>query len=380
LGNRPFFRNLGGTMIAGRVKHIEASGIRKVFELVATMEDPVNLSIGQADYDPPVELQEAAVRAIRGGWNRYSVTQGFPELNEKILDRYEEIQGVRPEASMLTCGVSGGVLLSFLCLLEAGDEILLPDPYFMMYRHLALMCGAEPKYYSLYPDFRPSLGEIESLLSKRTKIILVNSPSNPTGGVFAEEELRKIGEMADKAGAVLVSDEIYEQFVYEGPFVSPGRFAGKSLVLGGFSKTFGIPGWRQGFALGPAEIIEPMRTLQQFTFVCAPTPFQRAILDTWGLDMSGYVKAYVEKRRILVEGLDPVFRLVPPQGSFYAFPSYPEGLDPGEFLEKALARKVLVVPGSAFSSRNTHFRISFAAPDEKIREGVRILNEIARGG
>ncbi len=367
-------------MIAGRVKHIEASGIRKVFELVATMEDPINLSIGQADYDPPKELQEAAIRAIREGWNRYSITQGFPELNEKILDHYQETQGRRPEASMLTCGVSGGVLLSFLCLLEPGDEILLPDPYFMMYRHLALLCGARPRYYSLYPEFRPSLEEMESLLSERTKIILVNSPSNPTGGVFGEAELREIGGMADRAGAVLVSDEIYEQFVYDGPFVSPGRFARKALVLGGFSKTFGIPGWRQGFALGPAEIIEAMRTLQQFTFVCAPTPFQRAILDTWGLDMSDYVRAYVEKRRILVEGLDPAFRLVPPGGSFYAFPAYPEGLDPKVFLEKTLARKVLVVPGSAFSPRNTHFRISFAAPDEKIREGVEILNEIARGG
>ena len=367
-------------MIAGRVKHIEASGIRKIFELVASMENPINLSIGQADYDPPRELQEAADRAVREGWNRYSVTQGFPELNEKILDRYEETQGIRPEASMLTCGVSGGVLLSFLCLLDPGDEILLPDPYFMMYRHLALLCGARPKYYSLYPDFRPSLEEMDSLLSERTKIIMVNSPSNPTGGVFEEKTLKGIGEMADRAGAVLVSDEIYEQFVYDVPFVSPGRFAAKTLVLGGFSKTLGIPGWRQGFALGPAEIIEPMRTLQQFTYVCAPTPFQKAILDTWGLDMSSHVKAYREKRKIVVDGLDPAFRLVPPAGSFYAFPAYPEGVDPAGFLEKAVERKVLIVPGSAFSSRNTHFRISFAAPDDKLREGVEILNEIAREG
>ncbi len=367
-------------MIAGRVKHIEASGIRKVFELVATMEDPVNLSIGQADYDPPAALQEAAVRAIKEGWNRYSVTQGFPPLNEKILDRYEREQGVRPEASMVTCGVSGGVLLSFLCLLDPGDEILLPDPYFMMYRHLAVLCGAEPRYYSLYPDFRPDLEEMESLLSPRTKIILVNSPSNPTGSVFGEKELERIGRMAERAGAVLVSDEIYEQFVYDGAFVSPGRFARNSLVLGGFSKTLGVPGWRQGFALGPAEIIESMRTLQQFTFVCAPTPFQRAILETWDdLDMTKHQEAYREKRRIVVDGLDPVFRLVPPGGSFYAFPAYPEGVDPDTFLRRALERKVLVVPGSAFSRRNTHFRISFAAPNEKLRKGVAILNEIARG-
>ena len=367
-------------MIARRVQHIEASGIRKIFELVAAMEDPVNLSIGQADYDPPRELQEAAARAIREGWNRYSVTQGLPELNEKVLDRYQSRQGTRPEASMLTCGVSGGVLLSFLCLLDPGDEILLPDPYFMMYRHLALLCGAVPRFYSLYPDFRPDPGEIEALLSEKTKVVLVNSPSNPTGCVFSPEDLERIGRAADRAGAVLISDEIYEDFVYDEPFVSPARFARKALVLGGFSKTLGIPGWRQGFALGPREIIEPMRTLQQFTFVCAPTPFQKAILDTWGLDMSAHRAAYREKRRIVVEGLDPVFRLVPPAGSFYAFPAYPEGADPARFLEKALERKVLVVPGSAFSARNTHFRISFAAPDDNLRLGVEILNEIAREG
>ncbi len=367
-------------MIARRMEHIEASGIRKVFELVASMEDPINLSIGQADYDPPPELQEAAARAIREGWNRYSVTQGLPELNERILDQYEREQGRRPEASMVTCGVSGGVLLSFLVLLDPGDEILLPDPYFMMYRHLAHLCGAEPRYYSLYPDFHPSLEEMESLLSEKTKVILVNSPSNPTGSVLTRQELEEIGAMADRVGAVLISDEIYQQFVYDGPFVSPGRFASRALVLGGFSKTFGIPGWRMGYALGPTEILEAMRTLQQFTFVCAPTPFQRAVLDTWGLDMSSYVEAYREKRRIVVEGLDPAFGLVPPGGSFYAFPSFPEGVDPEDFLRRALERKVLVVPGSAFSSRNTHFRISFAAPDSKLREGVEILNEIARKG
>ena len=366
-------------MIASRVKHIEASGIRKMFELVATMEDPVNLSIGQAHFEPPRALRRAAARAMEEGWNRYSVTQGFPELNERIRQRFQETQGQEPEASMVTCGVSGGVLLSFLCLLEPGDEILLPDPYFMMYRHLAILCGAVPKYYSLYPDFRLPLAEMASLLTEKTKVILLNSPSNPTGALFPAADLEAAARLADEAGALVISDEIYDEFVYDGPFVSPGRFSSNVLVLGGFSKTFGIPGWRLGYTLGPEEIVDTMRTLQQFTFVCAPTPLQRALLETWGLDMSDWIDSYRRKRDMVAEVLDPAFQLVKPGGSFYAFPAFPEGADPGEFHKRALERKLLFVPGSAFSARSTHFRISFAAEDDKLRTGLELLNELARG-
>ncbi len=366
-------------MIANRVRHIEASGIRKMFELVNSLEDPINLSIGQAHFDPPAELQEAAGRAIREGWNRYSVTQGLAELNERILQHYQERQKVRPEASMVTCGVSGGVLLSFLCLLDPGDEILLPDPYFMMYRHLAILCGAVPRYYSLYPDFRPRLDEMSSLLTRKTKVILINSPSNPTGSVLSAEELQAIAGLAEESGAVIISDEIYDAFVYDAPFVSACRFSKRALILGGFSKTLGVPGWRLGYALGPEEIVDTMRTLQQFTFVCAPTPFQKAILDTWGLDMSPQISAYRKKRDLLVRGLDERFKLVPPAGSFYAFPSFPEGIDAKAFLAGAIEKQVLLVPGSAFSERGTHFRISFAASDEKLSRGLEILNGLSTG-
>lgn len=361
-------------MIARRVQHIEASGIRRMFELVATMEDPVDLSIGQPDFAPPEALQEAAVEAIRCGWNRYTVTQGLPGLNDRILARYSKRHGVRPEASMVTCGASGGVLLSFLCLLNPGDEILLPDPYFMMYRHLAILCGASPRYYSLYPDFRLPLEEMASLVSEKTRVILVNSPSNPTGAVYSAAELEAVAALADRVGAVLLSDEVYDEFVYDEPFVSAGRFSHRAVILGGFSKTLGIPGWRLGYALGPKEILEAMCTLQQFTFVCAPAPLQKAVLDTWELDISRHVDAYRVKRDRVVKGLSGGFRLVPPLGSFYAFPAFPEAVSPEEILARCIERKLLLVPGSAFSARSTHFRISFATSDEKLAQGLEILN------
>jgi aspartate aminotransferase/aminotransferase len=172
-------------MLAERMRRIEPSGIRRIFELMATMEDPINLSIGQAHYDPPPALVEAACRAMRDGKNRYTITQGLPELNAMVLDDVERRLGRRPESCLMTTGVSGGLMLTFLSLLDAGDEILLPDPYFVMYKHLAALCGATVRYYSTYPDrdgerFRVDLDQIDRLVNERTKIVFVNSPSNPT--------------------------------------------------------------------------------------------------------------------------------------------------------------------------------------------------------
>ena len=185
------------TGLSRRVSGIEPSGIRRIFELMATMEDPINLSIGQAHYDPPEQLVEAACRAMREGHNRYTVTQGLPELNDLVLDDVEQRLGRRPETCLLTSGVSGGLMLSFLSLLDPGDEILLPDPYFVMYKHLATICGATVKFYDTYPTedggrFGIDLAQIEELVSERTKIVFVNSPSNPTGGMLTRDEIEGV--------------------------------------------------------------------------------------------------------------------------------------------------------------------------------------------
>jgi aspartate aminotransferase/aminotransferase len=366
--------------LADRMRRIEPSGIRRIFELVATMEDPINLSIGQAHFDTPEPLIEAACRALRAGHNRYTVTQGLPKLNERVLARVAERHGARPPASLITAGVSGGILLSFFALLNEGDEILLPDPNFMMYRHLANICGARIRYYDLYPRFHPDPAEIESLVGPRTKIVFLNSPSNPTGGVLTEAEIRAIVAAAERAGAYIVSDEIYDEFVYDGPYRSPVSCYDRVIQLGGFSKTYGIPGWRLGYATGPADVLDAMKTLQQFSFVCAPAPLQHAVLDAaFDLDMTPWIESYRAKRDHLVAGLDPAFALVPPQGSFYAFPELPGGCAEAQFMEAALAARLLVVPGSAFSRRATHFRLSFAASDEMLARGIEALNDVARG-
>ena len=176
-------------MFADRVQNIHASGIRKIFELVSSMNDPIDLSIGQADFDVPEPVKKAAIKAIEEGFNRYTVTQGIPELNERIKDELKERYSYHPDSSLVTCGVSGGLMLSLLCLINPGDEVLLPDPHFVMYKVLVQLCQGVPKYYNLYPDFKLRREEIESRITEKTKVILLNSPSNPTGAVFSPAEL-----------------------------------------------------------------------------------------------------------------------------------------------------------------------------------------------
>ena len=370
--------------LSDRVRGIEPSGIRRIFELIATMEDPINLSIGQPHYDPPDALVEAACAAIRAGKNRYTVTQGLPELNALVLAEAETRYGRRPETCLLTAGVSGGLVLTFLCLLNPGDEILLPDPGFVMYRHLATLCGATVRYYDTYPRagrdrFGVDLGEIERLVGPRTKIVFVNSPSNPTGGVLTRAEIEGVSRIANAAGAWVVSDEIYDLFCYDGDYTSPLAYADRCIRLGGFSKTYGIPGWRMGYATGPASVLDAMKTLQQFTFVCAPAPFQYALLDAIPkIDLAPYRDAYRGKRDAVVQRLHPIYRLARPEGSFYAFPQLPPDADSAEFLQAALQHKLLVVPGKSFSARDTHFRLSFGVDDEVLQRGLDVLDELAR--
>lgn len=364
-------------MFADRLNKMQPSGIRRIFELAATIEDPINLSIGQAHFDPPEVLVEAACRAIRAGHNRYTVTQGLPELNERIIAQESQRYGHSPEASLVTSGVSGGILLSFLALLDAGDEILLPDPGFMMYAQLAQLCGATVKYYNLYPEWRIDPSEIEALTNDATKVIFLNSPSNPTGGVLDSGAVAAVAQIAARSGAYIISDEIYDAFVYDQELASPVGQHERVLRLSGFSKTYGIPGWRLGYATGPASLLDVMKTLQQFSFVCAPAPFQVAVAEVaFDLDMSDQIAAYKGKRDRLVAALPPAYELVAPGGSFYAFPKLPPEVSETDFIDAALANKLLVVPGSAFSRRDSHFRISFAASDEDLGRGIRTLGEI----
>ncbi|MDC1141586.1 pyridoxal phosphate-dependent aminotransferase [Planctomycetota bacterium] len=357
---------------------IQASGIRKFFELGLSMKDPVDLSIGQAHFEVPEVAQQAAMKAIADGKNRYTVTQGIPELREKLKARmaanYGDIDGTD---LMVTSGVSGALLLAFMALLNPGDEILIPDPYFVMYRHLASMVGATAKTYSTYPEFRVSADVIREQITPKTKLIIVNSPSNPTGATLSKKEARDLAKLADETGIALISDEIYEDFHYNDEHHSPRQYTENCIVVAGASKFLGMPGWRIGWMLAPQDICERMYALQQFSFVCAPAPLQWGALAALDIDFTQHREEYRAKRDFVIDGLKENFQIVKPEGAFYMFPQLPEGAEPEAFLNACIERELLVVPGGACSERNTHFRLCYATTDEKLKRAVTILNEIA---
>ncbi|MFP6693973.1 MAG: aminotransferase class I/II-fold pyridoxal phosphate-dependent enzyme [Pirellulales bacterium] len=342
------------------------------------MKDPINLSIGQPDFDVPVEVKDAAIDAIRSGKNGYALTQGMPILRERLQAEVDAQYGHDDRKLFVTSGTSGGLVLAMMALVDPRDEVIVFDPYFVMYKPLVNMVGGKCILIDTYPDFRIDAAQVEAAISPRTKLIIFNSPNNPTGVVAGESKVRELAELASRHNVVLLSDEIYRIFCYDEPFVSPARFNDQTLVLDGFSKSHAVTGWRLGYAHGPAAVIDAMTKLQQYTYVCAPHPFQFAGAVAMDIDMSEIVSTYRRKRNLLLSGLSDQFQLATPGGAFYAFPQAPVGTG-AEFVHRAIENNVLVIPGNIFGQKNSHFRISYAAPDETIRRGVEVLNKLAAG-
>ena len=363
-------------LIARRMGLIDSSGIRKVFDLARSLKDPINLSIGQPDFDVPDPIKAAAIDAIRAGHNKYTVTQGIPELREEVLRVEQERTGIRHDSALITSGVSGGILLAYMAMVDPGDRVAIPDPYFVMYKHLCRLVGGEPLYVDTYPDFQTTVERLEAAGAGDAKLLMLNTPSNPTGQVMPEGELRRIAEWAEANDVLIITDEIYRSFSYDAEPASVAAFTDNVLLLNGFSKLSAMTGWRLGYAIGPEAVIDQMKTLQQYSFVCAPSMAQYAGLAALRVPTEGYVAAYKAKRDLLYNGLKDKFSLQKPQGAFYAFVEAPGG-DGDAFCTEAIARELLIIPGSVFSERQSHFRISFAAEDGTIERGVEVLRSMA---
>jgi aspartate/methionine/tyrosine aminotransferase len=362
-------------LVAKRTSLIDASGIRKVFALAAELKDPINFSIGQPDFDVPEPLKQEAIKAIEAGMNRYSQTAGDRDFQDKIAARMSAEFGWDDPAVLVTSGVSGGLLLAFMALINPGDEVIIPDPYFVIYKHVINLFGGKCVFVDAYPDFGLPVEKITEAITDKTKMIILNSPCNPTGLVYSEEQIKAMAKVATEKDVLVLTDEIYEQFCYDGPCTSIAKYHEKVLLMRGFSKSYAMTGWRLGYVAAPASlkpIIEEMTKIQQYTFVCAPTPFQKAALAALDYDVSDLVAGYAAKRNLLYDGLKDTFELTKPGGAFYAFVKAP-GCSATEFVSKAIKNNVLIIPGNVFSERDTHFRISFATTEEKIQQGVEVL-------
>jgi len=366
-------------ILADRTALIDASGIRKVFALADTLENPVNLSIGQPDFDVPEPLKDRAINAIRQGHNKYSMTAGDPELRERLTRSVEERFGWDEPPVLVTSGVSGALLLAFNALINPGDEVIIPDPYFVIYKHIINMLGGKCVFVDTYPDFQLPIDKIEDLITEKTKLIVINSPCNPTGTVYSRQQLEELARIASAKDLLVMTDEIYDKFSYDGPCPTIADYYPNVLLIKGFSKTFAMTGWRLAYAVVPnhlRDILEQMTKIQQYTFVCAPTPFQKAAIAALDYDVTPMVDAYRKKRDLVYEGLKDKFELSRPAGAFYAFVKAP-GKSAADFVEKAIKNNLLIIPGNVFSEKDTHFRISYANSNEKIRQGLEILRKIA---
>lgn len=394
-------------LVSARSRAIDASGIRRVFDLAAKLKDPINLSIGQPDFPVPDAIKNAAIQAISNNANGYTVTQGIPALRNRLAKYLADDVGwsvdPKPAAEadkskpgvLVTVGTSGGLYLALLALLDPGDELIIPDPYFVMYPHVCTMVGAKAVYCDTYPDFRMTAARVEPLITPRTKAVLLNTPGNPTGVVASQKECRELLELCRSRNILLISDEIYEEFTYpdareQSPVgdksmrcPSPGREPGSEndvLLVRGFGKTYGFTGWRMGYVAGPRTLIEEMSKLQQYTYVCAPAPLQHGAVAALDVDMHLHIEEYLRRRDLVVSKLKGVTNVPIPGGAFYAFPEVPKhaALNANAFVEIALKNNMMVIPGNVFSRRDTNIRISFATDQTSLTKGLDLLADLFR--
>ncbi|GAB4156239.1 MAG: aminotransferase class I/II-fold pyridoxal phosphate-dependent enzyme [Planctomycetaceae bacterium] len=365
--------------ISQRLRGIDASGIRKVFDLAANLDDPINLSIGQPHFDTPEPIKAAFCQAIRDGKNAYSPSQGIRPLIERIQRDVDATYNHADRSVFITSGTSGALMLALSTLVDPGDEVIVFDPYFVMYKHLTTLAEGKVVLIDTYPDFRIDVEKVQAAITPRTKVILCNSPANPTGAISGDDELKQLAELAAEHDIALISDEIYRSFCYDGEFSSPAKWNDQTIVIDGFSKSHSMTGHRVGFAHGPEHVIQQMIKLQQFTFVCSPHPAQWAALTAYDYPIEDKVDEYRLKRDFMVDALKNDFEIARADGAFYLFIKAPWGTG-SEFVAEAIKNNLLIIPGNVFSSKDTHFRISYAATEETLERGVQVLKQLAQQG
>ncbi|HHX58508.1 MAG TPA: aminotransferase class I/II-fold pyridoxal phosphate-dependent enzyme [Candidatus Moranbacteria bacterium] len=366
-------------MISKRAQQITASSIRKAFVLAQSLDNPINMSIGQPDFPVPNEIKEAAQEAIKLDYNSYTLTQGIEPLRKAVAKKLRDknqITQANENSVLITSAVSGALTLALPACIDPGDEVIIFDPCFAGYRQLILLNSGVPVTVALSEDFSLNEEALEKAINAKTKAVIFNTPGNPTGHVVSKEEIETLAKVARKHDLIVLSDEIYEDFIYnsEKPHISIGSIYEKTVTMSGFSKSHGMTGWRIGYAQGPAEIVEKMMEIQQYTFVCAPAPLQHAALVALKTDIKSHINRYQKNRDYLIDSLGNTYEFNPPEGAFYFFVKYPyEG---EKFLNNCIKNNLLVVPGDAFSLKNTHFRLSFATNRETIERGVVALHKI----
>jgi len=378
------------------IQSIPPSGIRRFFDIAATMDDVISLGIGEPDFVTPRPVINAAVQSLAAGKTGYTSNAGLLELRESIADHLFQLYGyeVNADQVLITVGASEAMELTMLALLNPGDEVLIPEPCFVSYGPVAQFAHGKIVYVptSVENNFEVTAEDIATRVTSKTRMIFMGYPSNPTGAVLSHQTLEDIAQIAEEHDLILVSDEIYDQLIY-GAVKDKGHPSAwsvdslreRSIILGGFSKAYAMTGWRLGYAIAPAPIYEGLYKVHQYMVMSAPTMAQYgaiAAMKNCGIDVENMRQAYDRRRRLLVDSLRsaglPTFE---PEGAFYCFPDIRStGLSSDEFAERLIKEKsVAVVPGDAFGPSGTGFvRCSYATSDEKVAEAGRRIGQFVQ--
>ena len=378
------------SFVSQNVRSLRPSGIRRYFDIAATMQDVVSLGIGEPDFATPAHISARAIEALQRGDTHYTSNAGMLELRQAAADYIERLYGLHydPVTQMLiTVGVSEALWLAMKAILDPGDEVLVVEPCFVANAAAVEMAGGVPVPVdtSVEHAFQVTGAALEAAITARTKAVLISYPNNPTGAVLSREHMQEIAAVAERYDLLVISDEIYERLVYGVPHINfatlPGMYE-RTVLMSGMSKAFAMTGWRIGYVSGPVEIMDAMRKLHQYLIMSAPTMGQVAALEALerGEDDVAYMRAeYDRRRRLIVDGFNSLgLACFEPRGAFYAFPSVAAtGMTETEFCDRLLQEeRVAVIPGSAFGASGAGFvRASYATSCANIE---RALERMAR--
>ena len=379
--------------VSARVESVPPSGIRKFFDIAATMKNVISLGIGEPDFVTPDRILTAGIESLKKGDTHYTSNSGIYELRAALSTHLAKRYGVQYDSEtevLVTVGVSEALYLALTAVLDPGDEVIVPQPCFVAYTPEVTFAGGTPVTIgtSVENDFQVTAAQIEAAITPRTKALLIGYPNNPTGAVMTREHLTEIASLAEKHDLLVISDEIYDRLVYNFQhvcFAALPDMRERTITLGGFSKDYAMTGWRIGYAAGPAEIVGAMRKVHQYTIMSAPTTAQVASIEALATGeeyVQNMVGEYNRRRQLIVGGLNTLgLDCFEPRGAFYAFPSVARsGLSDNEFAETLLKEEeVACVPGSAFGLSGKGFvRMCYATAYEKIEEALNRMERFMR--
>lgn len=379
--------------ISQKIAGIEPSGIRKFFDIVNEMEDAISLGVGEPDFDTPWNVREEGIYTLEKGRTFYTSNAGLLDLRKEIcryVARKYDLHYDPVHETLVTIGGSEAIDLALRCMIDPGDEVLIPQPSYVSYLPCAVMADAKPVIIRLKEenDFKLTKEELLAHITDKTKVLVMPFPNNPTGAIMRREELEELVPAIIENDLYVISDEIYAELTYDTRHCSIGSLPGmkeRTIVINGFSKAFAMTGWRLGYACGPHNIIEQMVKLHQYAIMCAPTNSQFAAVEALKNcddEVDKMVEAYNQRRRFLLNAFKEMgIDCFDPYGAFYVFPSIKKfGLTSDEFANRLLQEeKLAVVPGTAFGECGEGFvRISYAYSIDMLKEGLRRINNFIK--